>query len=635
MLPPLVGVLTGNVAGFVAAMGEARASAASTSSSSSAALGGMTALGKAAFLGLAGAAVVGGIAAVKMAGDFQASMTQLVTGAGETKANIGLVSKGILDMAAEVGTSAQDLASGMYSIESSGYRGAGALNVLKTAAEGAKVGHADLATVSNALTAAMKDYQLPAGAAVKVTNTLIAAVGAGNMHMQDLAGAMGTVGPAAATAKVSLAEVTAAIATMTVQGTPAADAATYLRQTILQMENPSAKAQKALRDVGLSGRQLAEDLGKKGLAATLAEATEAIGKKFPAGSSEYISHLADMVGGTKSMQAALELTGGNMATFRGNIKTVAGAAAQGGDSVAGWADTQKDFNFQVEQAKAWVGALGIQVGLVLIPFLQKGIQIGGQFVGFLKSHTEMAKMLGAAIAGPLVFAIGAYTVGMIQAAIASIPMVVAFIALNAPIIAIIAAIALLSAGVVYAYDHWGWFRGAVNAAGTDLKAFIGWLGSVVPPIWNAFTSDVSNAWNGLKAFGTWVSNTFGPILNAMGGGLQAAGGFLNAINPWAKHSPSLVENVLSGTTAIAGHYQTMARSVQGSMGSVGQSPATTGGALASLAGAAAGATASPASGSPISLSRNYQLQQLVQLLTDIRASQMRMERVGSIHSIWT
>src|ERR1700724_220276 len=105
-------------------------------------------------------------------------------------------------------------------------------------------------------------------------------MGSGNMPMQDLAASMGTVGPAAATAKVSLAEVTAAIATMTVQGTPAADAATYLRQTILQMENPSAKAQKALKDVGLGARQLATDLGKKGLAATLQEATDAIGKKF-------------------------------------------------------------------------------------------------------------------------------------------------------------------------------------------------------------------------------------------------------------------------------------------------------------------------------------------------------------------
>jgi len=173
--------------------------------------------------------------------------------------------------------------------------------------------------------------------------------------------------------------------------------------------------------------------------------------------------------------------------------------------------------------------------------------------------------VAAAIGGPLVFAMGAYTVSAISAGVASIPLLVTFIALNAPIIAIVAAIALLSAGVVYAYNHWGWFRNAVNAAGTDLKAFAGWLGKEVPPIWRGFTKDISDAWTGLKNFGSWISNTFGPMLKGMSDAVQKAGGALNALNPFAKHSPSLVENVQAGTAIIAGHYQTMARSVQGSM----------------------------------------------------------------------
>jgi TP901 family phage tail tape measure protein len=584
MMPPLVGVLRGNVSHFVASMGEAKAAAAEASTASSTAFQGLAGFGKAALFGVAGAALAVGAVSIHMAGDFQQSMTQLVTGAGESKANIDLVSKGILSMAGDVGVSAQQLASGMYMVESAGFHGAQGLEVMKTAAMGAKVGGADMSTVADALTSALNAYHEPASKATSVTNDLIATVASGKMHMEDLAGALGTVLPAASTAGVSLKEVTAAIATMTMQGTPAADAATYLRQTILQMENPSARAQKALKDVGLSGQQLAHDLGSKGLAATLAEATDAIGKKFPAGSAEYVAHLADMVGGTKSMQAALELTGGNMKVFQNNVTSIGAAAAAGGGQVQGWSDVQKDFNFQVDQAKASLESMGIQLGLVLIPIIQRGIVVVGQIVHYFKQHKDAAAEVAAAIAGPLVVAIGLYTIGMIQAAIATI-------AATWPLIAIMVAVAALSAGVIYAYNHWGWFRTAVNAAGSEIKSLMSWLSVVVPPIWHGFTTDISNAWNGLKAFGSWISNTFGPILEKMGGALKSAGGFLNSINPWAKHSPSLVENVESGVAAITGHYAGMARSIQGSMSGVGGAPGFggAGGGFSSAAGGAAGA----------------------------------------------
>jgi TP901 family phage tail tape measure protein len=629
-LPPLVGVLRGEIGNFAAKMGEAKAVAAEASGTSATAFKGLAAVGKIAFLGIAAAALAGGAISVKMAGDFQQSMTQLVTGAGESQKNIALVSKGLLDMAGQVGVSAQQLASGMYTVESAGYHGAAGLTVMRTAAEGAKVGGADMTVVADALTSALNAYHLPASQAVNVTNDLVATVANGKMHMQDLASALGTVLPAASTAKVSLAEVTGAIATMTMQGTPAADAATYLRQTILQMENPSAKAQKALREVGLSAHQLANDLGKKGLAATLEEATAAISKKFAPGSAEYISHLADMVGGTKSMQAALELTGHNMATFETNTANIAAAANKGGGAVAGWKDTQKDFNFQVDQAKAATGALAIQIGLVLIPYVEKAARVGIQFANYLLQHKDVAMMLGAAIGSVLVIAIGAYTVSMVAAAAATV-------AATWPVLAIIAAIALLAAGVVYAYNHWGWFRNAVNVAGADLKVFFGWLSAVVPPIWRGFTTDIGDAWNALKSFGTWISNTFGPILNAMGGALSKAGSFLNSINPWAKHSPSLVENVLSGTMAIASHYRTMSRSVQSSMGTLGATVGLTGGAIGSSGLTSPGlASASASAEGFVALSRNLQLQQihqdLQQLLQLLQQNSGRKTNLTSLFS---
>jgi len=51
-----------------------------------------------------------------------------------------------------------------------------------------------------------------------------------------------------------------------------------------------------------------------------------------------------MVGGTKSMQAALELSGPNMATFKGNVAGIEKSVKAGGKEVKGWADIHKDLN---------------------------------------------------------------------------------------------------------------------------------------------------------------------------------------------------------------------------------------------------------------------------------------------------
>src|SRR5690348_4220734 len=86
-------------------------------------------------IGAAVAAVAGiGVAATKMAGDFQAGMVSIVTGAGESQSNLKLISDGVLQLAKDTGTSTKQLTDGLYMIESGGYRGQKALDILRDAA---------------------------------------------------------------------------------------------------------------------------------------------------------------------------------------------------------------------------------------------------------------------------------------------------------------------------------------------------------------------------------------------------------------------------------------------------------------------------------------------------------------------
>ena len=85
------------------------------------------------------------------------------------------------------------------------------------------------------MTTALTDYHLKAGSAATVTSQLVATVASGKTHMNDLAGSLATVLPAASAAGLGLDQVLGAMATMTAEGTPAADAATYLKSTILAL----------------------------------------------------------------------------------------------------------------------------------------------------------------------------------------------------------------------------------------------------------------------------------------------------------------------------------------------------------------------------------------------------------------
>jgi TP901 family phage tail tape measure protein len=322
-----------------------------------------------------------GIGAIKMAGDFQAGMTQLVTGAGESEGvvkdktgkivgGIQMVSAGILQMAVDTGTSTTQLQAGMFMIESAGYHGAAGLNVLQAAAEGAKVGNADLGVTSDALTTILKDYPTVTNGASGAMNTLIATVSSGKTHMQDLAGAMAQILPTSSSAHVGLNDVMGAMATMTGEGVPAANAATYLRQTILALDAPSKGAQKALESVGLSSTDVASEM-QKSLPDALKMITDAVGKKFPVGSAAYVAALKDIAGGSKQMQGVLDLTGTHMTDFTTNVKGVADQVTKGGKTIVGWSDVQGDFNFKLDKAKEVVETFMIKLGTGLLPIAGK------------------------------------------------------------------------------------------------------------------------------------------------------------------------------------------------------------------------------------------------------------------------
>jgi TP901 family phage tail tape measure protein len=476
--------------------------------------------GKMAAVALAGAAV----ASVKLAADFQETSTQLVTGAGESIKNLDMVKKGILALAPAVGVGPEALAKGMYFVESAGYHAASGLTVLKAAAEGAKIGGADMTVVAQGLTTALKDYHMPASAAAGVTSELIATVSQGKTTMADLSASLQNVLPFAASLGIGMADVSGAMATMTGEGIDAAQASTMLKFTMMSMAHETPKGAKALKEIGLTAADVHDSLGTKGLAGTMAMVTDAIGKKFPKGSAQATAALADIMGGTRGMGAALALTGGNMSTFTSNIKTIGGAATEAGGHVKGWALTQEDLKTKLAQAQAALQVMAVKIGTTLIPVLtQAATYVNDHVVPALMAFGKWVSKNKDWII-PLVVVIGSAIAIFKAAKIGMEAVTVAQwlwnVALDAnPIGIIITAIAALVAGLVYFFTqttlgkevwknvtdfigtaiNWLW-NSVINPVITAIGAIFKWLWeTIIQPVANFISSAVNLLGFGFKA----------------------------------------------------------------------------------------------------------------------------------------
>lgn len=348
--------------------------------------------------GVALAAV--GAEAIKMATSYESATTRLVTSAGESTKNIGMVRKGMLDMAGQVGIGATDLAKGMYTVESAGYHAGEGLTVLKAAAQGAKAEGAELATVGNAVTDVLVDYHLKASDAANVTSQMITAVSHGKTSFEEFSGSMHNILPLAAAMHLSFADVAGVLAEMTAHGMSADQASQNMANAMRSLLGPTATMKAEFKAVGTSADEVHDKLSTVGLAGTL----QFLAEKAKAVSPNLLDQEAAMrklIGTAPGLQVALMTTGENAEATAAAIKDIAGSSADAKGDVKGFSEVQKTLGQQVAELKAGFESLMIELGDKLIPVVK-------DVVGWMNQHKTVVVDTMLALSG-LAAGVAAYT----------------------------------------------------------------------------------------------------------------------------------------------------------------------------------------------------------------------------------
>lgn len=224
----------------------------------------------------AGALVAVGLESVHMANKFDTEMLKIRTEGGATTKEFHRMRIAVNDMAksgASMGTGPVELAKGLYHLESMGLRGSLALKALKLASQEAAISGSNLEGTTTAIGGALYVAMKGTGGLSHVMGVLNGIAGAGNMRFQQLNEALGTgLLSSAKLAGLSIQETGAALGVLTDAGTPASSAAATLATALHFLYAPTAKAQGALKDIGLNGAKLSADLQKpQGLSSALGD----------------------------------------------------------------------------------------------------------------------------------------------------------------------------------------------------------------------------------------------------------------------------------------------------------------------------------------------------------------------------
>ncbi len=316
--------------------------------------------------------------------DFEKKIGSIRTISSESQLSFETWARSIRDVSDEFNLDLLDATASAYqSISNQVVKGADTFEFLKTSAKLAVVAQGTLGEATNALSSIIKSYGLESGDASILSDKLFKTAELGRVPLNSIAETMGTVTVIANSAGISFDEVSASLATMTVQGIKPVKAITFLRNTILKILKPTQAMKDIVEQMGFESAESAvRVLGLGRFLSELSDRTK--------GTS---SELAELLGSVRAMQFGFSVSGKGLDLYNANLKKIQNSAGFVNAQIGEVTQTV-GFQFEKELNKA-TNAL-VEFGRELNVGLLKGIKT----LGGLK---EIIETVGKLIKGAVLF----------------------------------------------------------------------------------------------------------------------------------------------------------------------------------------------------------------------------------------
>jgi TP901 family phage tail tape measure protein len=204
---------------------------------------------------------VGGYA-LHSAVQFEGAMTKISALVGASDKQMGIYERKVMGLSKTLPIGPTALADALYFVTSSGFEGAGALDVLEVSAKASAAGMGEVALVADAVTSAVSAWGKATLAPQEATDLLLATVREGKAEPEELAASIGKVIPVAESLGVSFNDVSASLASMTLTGLDASESTTALRGIFNTFAKPVDASKEALKKIGMTVEEVNRGIDK-------------------------------------------------------------------------------------------------------------------------------------------------------------------------------------------------------------------------------------------------------------------------------------------------------------------------------------------------------------------------------------
>ena len=444
-------------------------------------------------------AIIAG-ASVKMAMDFEKSMTKiqtLVLGSGKDMDAYAAAVKNISSVTA---VSANETAEGLYFLTSAGLRGVNALETLTTVNKGVAIGLGESTDLAKVAAAAQNAYGVETITATAAIDAFGMAVRTGMFESSELAESLGTQVGMAAELGISFDELLANISTYTKTTGDARSATTGFGGVMMAFAKETGKGEKALTKVNMSYEGLRAKLQDQGLQATLFEMKDAF-----AANGVQMTEFFGKSQAVKNIMGVLGEQGDNYKQILDDMATSAGFTADAFDVLSNTP------GFKIEQSINNIKLSFQDIGDIIMPTIAAMIQGLSNAINWFTNLDQSTKNWGLAIAGILALA------GPLISFFGFLAGVVSF--LISPVGLVIAAIVALGIAI---YKNWDlvkkWIVSIVNyfiKLYNESMVFRGAIQYVIMAfknLWEQAKFTFKTIWNIVKL----VAKNLGTVLGGVG-----------------------------------------------------------------------------------------------------------------------
>ena len=481
-------------------------------------------------ISVASAAVTGlGVAAVKTAADFDSAMANVAAISGATGDDLQALRDKAREMGEKTKFSASEAADAMSYMAMAGWKTGDMLSGIEGIMNLAAASGEDLATTSDIVTDALTAFGLTAEDSAHFADILAAASSNTNTNVSMMGETFKYCAPVAGALGYSAEDVAEAIGLMGNAGIKSTQAGTALRTMMTKLQGELKLSGEALGEVTIQTANA--DGSMRELSDILADCRTAFSKM----SESEAAAAAETLVGKNAMSGFLALMNsapGDIDKLRNAIENCDGSA----ENMA--AIMQDNLNGQLTILKSQLEELAISFGEMLMPVIRKVVTAVQGFVDKLNNMDEAQRKtiitIGLVIAalGPFLVILGTVisTVGKSMKAYASATKGIkklmvavksgtgifgklgtALGGISAPVLAIVAVIAVLVAAFTHLWKTNDGFRENIIATWTQIKETVSNFCQGIVDRLNSLGFEFSSITEVLKAVWDGFCNLLGPV----------------------------------------------------------------------------------------------------------------------------